>query len=551
MNANEERISRYELEDILVERTKTRVNNLSLADLPEPELIPGLLEAAHFIIEKLKNGEIMLLCGDYDCDGICASTIYIEFFNLLKDYLNLKDYQINYIIPDRFKDGYGVSKNIIDHAISIGAHFIVTVDNGIGAYNAVEYSNENNIDVVITDHHLPPTKTPVPNAKIIVDLKYNQGDFRFQEISGATISWYLCCMIRKILNLPIDMRKWIDLVAITIISDVMPLADINLPLYRAGLELIKNSNREIYKYIFTEYELKTLDETNIGFKLVPMINAVGRLDNATKAVKYLLSKERTEIIKGVEYFLDINNKRKLLTQESLDLVMNEAKEQYKMNFKSIIIKKDGLHEGIVGIIAGKIAETFNRPTYVFSWNRANKCWKGSGRTSGSIHLYQLTENGAENAIGFGGHAGAVGVAVSEDKFKLWKHNIIEAASFLDPSKFVLDTEKPFHIDLSDINKDFIDMLNSFKPFGMGFPMPLFKTKAWINVLDSYKNGLHWKTSINLKTGVNFTTYFFHDKTILSFHKKEMLLNFTPVQVYSNKGYEIELHAHIPFEYREN
>lgn len=542
-------ISKDELDIILKDRSYLRSDNLTLSDLPEPDSIPGMVKAALRIISNLAAGKKLLLVGDYDCDGICATTIFIDFFYTLLEFFGLYRGLISFIIPDRFKDGYGVSPNIIKYAIKNEVDFIVTVDNGIGAYKAVELANENNIEVIITDHHLPPANGLVPNAYVIVDLKYELGDFRFQEISGATISWYLCCMIRKILNLPIDMRKWLDLVAITVISDVMPLCDINLVFYRYGENLIKNNHREIYSYIFSENELLIFNETNIGFKLVPMINAVGRLDNATKAVKILLSKNKTEIRKGVEYLIDTNNKRKLLTQQLLNLVMDEAKEQYLANYKSIIIKRNGLHEGIVGIIAGKIAETFNRPAYVFSWNRASNCWKGSGRTSGQIHLHDLTKNAAHLSLGFGGHSGAVGVAISDDNFKEWKKVIIESSSFLNVADFTLATEIPFNINLGEIDQSFIDMLSKYKPFGMGFPMPLFKTKAWISISDSYKNGLHWKTKVNLKNGVSFTSFFFHDSSIQKYDKKETYLNFTPIQVFSNKGYGIELHSTIPFDYK--
>lgn len=543
-------ISRNDLEKILTDRSVGRNFNMTINDLPEPSEIPGMKNAALFIIDAISKGKKGLLVGDYDCDGICATTIFMDFLRELIDCGGIKlayDNQIIYTIPDRFKDGYGVSKNIIDYAISEDVSFIITVDNGIGAFNAIEYANENNIKVIITDHHLPPER--VPNAEIIVNLKYDLGKFRFQEISGATISWYLCCMIREILDAPLNMGKWLDLVAITVISDVMPLEDINLIFFKHGLALIKNKHRNIYGKIFSDFELYTLDETNIGFKLVPMINAVGRLSNAKKAVSILLSREETEIRKGVEYFIDTNNKRKQITQQLLDLIMDEAIEQNSLNNKAIIIKRDGLHEGIVGILAGKIAETFSRPAFVFSWNRASNCWKGSGRTAGTIHLYELIEIGAEHALGFGGHAGAVGVAIPEDKFDLWKDSIVKASSFLDTSKFRLDTEKPFNVILSEIDNEFIDMLEKFKPFGMGFPMPLFKTKAWLSVLDNYKNGLHWKTSLSLKNGTVFTSFFFHDKTIVSYDKKEVLLNFTPKRVFSNKGYEIELHSTIPYDYK--
>ena len=526
------------LEKVLIQQSKGRNENLTLEDLPEPKLIPGMVEAAERIIYNLKRGLRLLLVGDYDCDGILATVIFMDFFRQTK-----YSKQIDYIVPDRFIDGYGVSKNMVDYAINNEYDFIVTVDNGIGAKAAVDYAQENGVEVIITDHHTPGDS--VPNVDILVDLKYDQGEFPFLEISGATMSWYLCCQVREILDLEIDMRDYLDLVGITVISDVMPLCDINLVFFREGMKLIKNRHRRLYKYIFSEFKNLTLNETDLGFGLVPMINAVGRIDHAKHAVDLFLSRDLTEIKKGVKYLKDINNKRKVLNDKLFDLVLPEAQKIYDKGEKVIVVRNENLHEGIVGILAGKIAERFNRPAFVFGFNKDKQVWKGSGRTTGKIHLFDLASKVSALALGFGGHAGAVGAAVEEKNFKKWKKRLGVEAKKIDQSVFLDTAFTPIEIDLEDVNDNLIDLLDKYRPFGQGFPQILFKSELYIQVKNSYKEGLHWETELSDKKGKIVPAWFFHNKTIGERDSKEEKVFFTPQRDFTNEGLKIGVHATIP------
>lgn len=528
------------LKKYLEEEDSLRNRGLSLKDLPEPSLIPNMARAARRIVELLKQGKRLLIVGDYDCDGIMATTTMISFFNET-DYKK----QVGYIVPDRFVDGYGVSKNMINYALTHNYDFIVTVDNGIGAAEAVKYGKENGIEIIITDHHTPGSA--VPDVDIIVDLKYEAGDFPFIEISGATIAWYLCAEINNVLELELDMRDWIDLVAITVVSDVMPLRDINLIFYYFGMDLIKNRHRYIYEYIFSEFQNKTLNETDIGFKLVPMINAVGRIDHAKHAVELFLSDKETEIKKGVEYLISVNNKRKVLTEQLLEIVLPEAHRQYLAGEKALIVRHESLHEGIVGILAGKLAERYKRPSYVFGWNRAKECWKGSGRSTGIVQLFDLTCNGAKYALGFGGHAGAVGVAIPKDNFESWTESVMNAAKDIPTGEFYATETEPIDITLNEINNELMDLLDNYRPFGEGFIAPTFRANVTITILESFKEGLHWKCMVTDKLGNSCLTWFFHDKNIKKFDQKEIDINFLPQRAFSNEGYKIELHGTIPFE----
>jgi len=530
----------------ILDKRQTERGELLISDLPSPSLIPNLEKAAKRIIENLNKGQRLLIVGDYDCDGMLATTTIFEFFVDL-GYANLEAdsaSSVGYIVPDRFIDGYGVSKNMVNYAIDNEFDFIVTVDNGIGAFEAIEYANENDIEVILTDHHTPDKK--VPNASIIVNLKYELGDFPCQEISGATVAWYLCAQINKDLNTGIDMRKWLDLVGITVISDVMPLISLNVALAKYAIKSIKNKKRYLFELIFSANKRAVLTATDIGFGFVPMINAVGRLDNAKNAIEILLSRDKGFVRNGFRYLQETNNRRKSLTQELLSLITDQAEKQVENGAKAIVVKQNDLHEGIVGILAGKLAERYMRPAYVFGWNKAKNCWKGSGRTSGAIQLYDLTYNGKNECIGFGGHAGAVGVAIQKDNFDNWKDKVIDSAKNFKNKDFIPLGEVPVDVSLKEINHNLMDLISSYEPYGQNFPMPKFKAKVYLSILESYTEGLHWKCLIIDSEGNSSNAMFFHDKNIATFNGSEVEILFTPVKVLNRNGEDIDLHAEINY-----
>jgi single-stranded-DNA-specific exonuclease len=507
--------------------------------LPDAFTLPGVEVAAKRVVKQLKKGKYVEIVGDYDVDGIMATTILYSFLCEL-GYEN----QVGWIVPDRFVDGYGISKNMIDHAIKKGTDIIITVDNGIGGKVAVDYAKENGIEVIITDHHTPGED--VPEVDIIVNPKYDLSEFPFMEISGATVAWYLCAGIQKVTNAQIDLRKWLDLVAITVISDVMPLKHINLIIYKYGLNMIKNKHRVVYEELFNVFQLKNINETTLGFQLVPMLNASGRIDHAKHAINLFLSKDRTFIKNKILYLREVNEKRKRLTTQLTDMVLPEAYEQINKGNKAIIVQNKNLHEGIVGIIAGKLAEYFKRPAFVIGWNEKKGIWKGSGRTSGNIHLYELLTNGAKHALGFGGHAGAVGVAIEKNNFESWKQSIVEAADLYPEELFFSHDENAIEIHLSNINEHLIEDINKFRPFGQEFKAPVFKTYAELLITNSYKDGLHWVGELIDVDGFSKKSVFYHDKRIGKLNKKILHVEFFPELIESPDGKYIQLDCKIPF-----
>lgn len=524
------------IEKILSDRAKNR-NIIALEDFPEPVLLPGVKEAAKRIIELLDKSKKILIVGDYDCDGIVATSIMIDFFKEAGF-----GEQVNFIIPDRFIDGYGVSNSMVDYAIENLFDCIVTVDNGIGANQAIKYARNNNIEVIITDHHTPPQN--VPEVDIIVNPKYKLGDFPFMEISGATVAWYVCAQIREELDAPIDMREWLDLVGITAISDVMPLKSLNVTLVNIAVNAIKSGKRYVYDLAFDDNKKHVLTETDIGFGFVPMINAIGRLDNAKRGVEMLVSKDKSFIKKTFNKIQDINNQRKLLNEELLKQIEPLAQEQVDSGKEVIVIFEINLHEGIVGILAGKLAEKYQLPAYVFTYNTRKNIWKGSARTYGDIHLYDLTNKANEFILGFGGHKGACGVAINSDKNAKRFKECLQQPDIIDKNKLVAKDQNIYEVDFSNLDQ-LMNILDKYRPYGNGFPEPIFTTEAFINVENSYKNNLHWKCNFIDQSGILKNGWFFHDKKINEVNQQNVNILYSPVRNYY-MGESIQLHAKIDY-----
>lgn len=454
--------------------------NFTLKDLPHPHKLKNVEKAAKRIVENLLSGKRMLIIGDYDADGIFATTILMKFFTEL-GFSGLVDYKI----PSRLKDGYGLNKTLIDYAIENGFNFVVTVDNGIAANEAIDYANSKNYEVIITDHHTPPAT--LPNAEIIVNPRVQGEESEvFQYISGATVAWYLAYAVQLELGSKIDLKEYLDFVALTVISDVMPLENINVPLVNYGIKLLKERKRDIYKFIWNDWTAPVMDTTSIAFSLIPMINAMGRIDDANVAVSFFLDDRNT--YQNYMYMYNVNEKRKAMSREQLmkaELITSNSDD------KAIVIK-DECHEGIIGIIAGKLAEKYHKPTYVFTYNKEKKIYKGSGRTTGNIHLYDLTNKASDLLIGFGGHSGAVGLAVSEENFEKFKKRILEEVEKIDKKDFISESSVPMKCSFDDITPEMMNTILKYAPFGQGNPAPIFKTKANVAILTELKDGLHYK-----------------------------------------------------------
>lgn len=480
-----------------LEKQTAKMTHKKLNELPHYEKMLNLRKGAQLLIDRLMEGDRVLLVGDYDADGIMASTIVTSFMREA----GFTEEVFEFHIPARLTDGYGLSPNVVKRAIDWGFDTIVTVDNGIAAVEAIQLAKDNGLTVIVTDHHTAPKV--LPNADVLICPKQSGETFPFIEISGATVAWYFVAALKDILNFPCDIRKYLDYVAITIMSDVMPLNDINLGLLEYGMSLIKSRNRYIYQLEWKEEwrSSEEIDETALSFGLVPKINAVGRLDDANKAVRMFLSKDKQEIFNLFKEITDINNERKVMSRKNT--YNAEAIGDIEDSKSNVIIVQGEYHEGVVGIIAGRLAEKYQKPAYVFSFNKEKNIWKGSARTSGDIHLYDITNQANEFILGWGGHKGAVGLGVKPEHFEDFKQRMTEVTDSIPKEDFINKDLAPIDVELKEINSETFEIIRSYGPYGQSNPMPTFKSSLEIIESRPIQDGLHWETTVKCAHS-NFT-----------------------------------------------
>lgn len=406
------------------------------------------------MINKHQNDKIIIV-GDYDCDGVCATSIMLIFLKKL-------GIDCDYIIGNRFIDGYGMNNDLIDKAIAKGASLLITVDNGIKCKDNVKYAKDKGLDIIVTDHHLPDLDS-IPDC-MIYNPHYNT-NLPFKDVCGAFVAFMLVFGYYKsnkaIASLEInDIQEFYELAAIATIGDVMPLYNINRLIVKSLVKKI-NTNRLISlplnRLIIDAKDISS--STDLAFKIVPILNAPGRIQSAEAAVDFLTGKEFS-----LDILISLNEKRKKITKESLELLTIDDEN---IN----VIYHENLNEGIIGILAGSIKEKTNKPTFVFT-NGENGEIKGSGRSvEGFNILIEAEKIIKENdlALGYGGHEGAMGITLKNME------------SFYSFKKIINDIFKNFKIEpvipyIKYPNISFEEgskLLNTLEPFGQGLNIPLF------------------------------------------------------------------------------
>jgi single-stranded-DNA-specific exonuclease len=272
----------------------------------------------------------------------------VEFFNAL-------GVEVNYIIPNRFTHGYGLSPKILEQ---IYDGLIITVDNGITAFEASNICKKRDLDLIITDHHTVSDK--LPEAYAIVNPKQNDCNFPYTDICGAQVAWYLCASIKKELKLEYNLMQLFDLLALAIVADIMPMVCLNKTMVKAGLKALQNSKRPAILALKQRYGLTTITEDDIGYKIAPLINCAGRMNDPSVALEFLLSYDLYEANEQLDYLIELNEQRK---QDQLK-IFTEAKGQVNLNDDVIVVASSSWNEGIIGIVASKLYEKYKKPSFV-------------------------------------------------------------------------------------------------------------------------------------------------------------------------------------------
>ena len=464
------RLTKQDIYQILLDRFQEGFVRLS--DIPQPHTLKDMQKAAKRIKEAIEKKQKIVIVGDYDVDGVVATALMREFFDHI-------GYEIKCIIPNRFKHGYGLSRAIIDEAED--ADLIVTVDNGISALDAAQYCQEKGIDLIITDHHTPGEK--LPEAFAIVNPKQASCGFAYEEICGAQVAWFLIGELKKQMGLKLDMRQFLDLLAIAIVADVMPLRHINRSLLQAGLRYLEESQRPSIMFLRSTLKKHAFTSDDLGFSIAPVLNSAGRMEDAKLALQFLLAPSFFEASLYYARLLALNSMRKAeekrVFEESLRFVKDED--------PVIVSAGEDWNEGVVGIVAARLVDRFQKPAIVLT--KKEDLYKGSARSLGKVDLYELLQKSSSYLKRFGGHMKAAGLALKQDNLDRFRDLINRYAENL-PKELFLDEESVLgELMLDEIDWELIDILERFAPYGESNPMPKFAAFD-VEVLDKKEVGEH-------------------------------------------------------------
>ena len=453
MQNSSELLGKSALFELLSSRFKDEEKKLS--QIPNPALLQDAPNAALKIANAIRENKKITLVGDYDVDGVSSTTIMIDFFRQIP-------YPLEAIIPNRFKDGYGVSPNVLER---IDADLVITVDNGISATEAAKICKERGIELIITDHHTPGDI--LPEAFAIVDPKLSSCEYPFKEICGAQVAWLLLALLKKELNLSIDMKQFLDILAIAIIADIMPLIDINRTLVKEGLKLLMTSNRPSSIIIRDFLNKSNISSEDIAFQIAPRLNSAGRLEDASIALEFFTAQDTHTAYKQFELLGKLNDLRKDTEKQT---TLN-AIEKVNENDKIIVVAGEGWHEGVVGIVAARLVDKFAKPAIVLSIE--NGVAKGSARSIGDVSIYELIKSNEQLLTKFGGHKMAAGLGLLIENIAAFREAINETASKLDPKEFIPKEKTVGILATDEIDLELLDLLESFEPYGEANPRPSF------------------------------------------------------------------------------
>lgn len=440
-------------------------------DLRDPLAIKNIDRAVERILKAIRDKEKVIIHGDYDADGVCSSTILAEFFKAA-GFENFELY-----IPDRFKDGYGLTSKSLDYILEKGATLVMTIDNGVSNYEEIKKAEAAGVNVIVIDHHVVPESPPPAYA--IVDL-YQEGEtYPFREFAGTGVAFKLvsALLAKNSFNLVLGWEKWLlDLVAIGTVADMVALTDENRVMVHWGLEVLKKSRRPGIKALarFSGVELPKITSEDIAFSFAPRINVAGRLEHATLAGELLAtqSPEEAEWLAG--RLEKLNSERKEMTEKIVREVLEEfsGKDQ-----KLVVCGGMDWPTGILGSAASRLSE--NLSLSVILWGKGeSEIIKGSARSAGDINVRDLLiEAGEEMYFDVGGHPMASGFNLKEEYADEFEKRVMEAYEKMPKgenvlSELVLEKE----MTLEDVNSETLGTISRFEPFGQGNSKPVFLFK---------------------------------------------------------------------------
>ncbi|HZJ99432.1 MAG TPA: single-stranded-DNA-specific exonuclease RecJ, partial [Tissierellaceae bacterium] len=390
--------------------------------LYSPTLMYDLVKGANIIHDSIENGEKIRIVGDYDVDGVISVYIF---------YISLKSLgaRVDYRIPDRINDGYGINNDIIKEAYQDGIGLIITCDNGIAAEEQIRLAKELGIKVIVTDHHDLPLieeegfkKHLLVEADAVIDPKNPNCKYPFKHLCGAGVAYKLIAYLYSLYNREDEALKYLEFVSIATVCDVVDLVDENRILVKYGLNLINKTNNIGLKALIETSEIKLpISSYHLGFIIGPTINASGRLESAYKALELLLCNDINEAVNLAKYLRDINDERKALTLAGYESIVEQIEKSDLGQYKVLLIYDSDIHESVAGIIAGRIKDSYNKPTIVLTDGQEDV--KGSARSIEEYNIFEELSKCRDLLNKFGGHPMAAGLSLDKNKINLLRDRL--------------------------------------------------------------------------------------------------------------------------------
>ena len=455
-------------------------------DFYNPYEMPDMEIAVNRILQAIKNSEKTIIYGDYDVDGITSVTV-------LKSFLEERGLKVDEYIPNRLNEGYGLNKKAVESIANQGYTLMITVDCGISAVEEVQYATELGIETIVTDHHEPGSE--LPKALAVVDAKRKDNKYPFRNLAGVGVVFKLTQAISMKLGLEEkDYLKYLDIVCVGTISDIVPLVDENRVIVKLGLKLVEQTRNLGLRSILQASGYNRIDSTTVSFGIAPRINASGRMGHQEDALQLFLSKDINEVNELTQKLNEYNKIR----QDTEKSIYSDAILQIEQNNlaekNTIVVMGKNWHHGVIGTVSSKITELYFKPSILLC--EEGDYGKGSGRSIPGFDLYEALTECKDYIDRFGGHSMAIGINVKTSDFENFKNALEEVSIQKHINELVPILTIDAQISLDEINKDMVNSLKQLEPFGEENKNPLFVFKNLkIDSIRALSEGKHLKLTL--------------------------------------------------------
>lgn len=460
-------------------------------DFYNPYLLNDMEKAVNRIIKAINNKQKIIIYGDYDVDGITSITV-------LKKFMKDRGIELGYYIPDRLNEGYGLNKEAVKKIANEKYELMITVDCGITAIEDVEYANSLGMDVIITDHHEP--LDIIPDALAVINPKRKDSTYPFKNLAGVGVIFKLIQAISKKMELKEkEYLKYLDLVCIGTISDIVPLIDENRVIAKLGLKLVCLTKNIGLRELINSIRFKKIDSNAVSFGIAPRINACGRMGHAEEAIKLFLTENLVEAGDIADNLNKYNVTRQSIERKIYDEALEKIEKNNINEENSVILGGENWHHGVIGIVASKITETFNKPSILICFDGENG--KGSGRSIVGFDLHEALCKSGEYLEKYGGHEMAVGLSLKRNNFEKFKERFQEIVEESDIKDIVPIIKIDDELDLKNVTMDMVREIDKLQPFGEENKVPIFLFRNLkIDSIRAISDGKHLKLSLKYSNG---------------------------------------------------